>query len=123
MYEITVIQDFAAAHRLYDYQGQCSNIHGHTWRVEVSVGSPNLNKCGMVMDFRDLKAILGKVLSQYDHKYLNEIEPFIKRSPTAENIAEIIYRQIQALCPQHRICLVKVWESSNSCASYRGDNE
>ena len=121
MYEVSVTQEFAAAHQLPDYQGQCSNIHGHTWKVRVSVGAKCLNASGMVMDFRDLKAALLGILDRYDHSFINEIPPFDKLSPTAENIAQEIYRELKTTYPDYNLKKVRVWESASSCATYWED--
>ncbi len=121
MYEISVAQDFAAAHKLNDYQGQCSNVHGHTWKVEISVTSDHLNESSMVMDFKDLKTALLIILDRYDHGYLNEISPFDTLNPTAENIAREIYQDFKAVCTGCKLSKVKVWESASSCATYWED--
>jgi len=121
MFEVSVTQEFAAAHQLPDYQGQCSNIHGHTWKVRVSVGSDCLNASGMVMDFRDLKAALLTILDRYDHSFINEIPPFDHLSPTAENIAQVIYIELKTSYPDYNFKAVKVWESNSSCATYWED--
>lgn len=121
MFEVSVTQEFAAAHQLLDYEGQCSNIHGHTWKVEVSVGANCLNASGMVMDFRDLKAALLDILDRYDHCFINEIPPFDHLSPTAENIAQQIYRKLKNTYPDYNFKTVKVWESNRSSATYWED--
>lgn len=118
MFEVTVTQDFAAAHRLYGYRGQCANLHGHTWKVQVSVRSQDLNQEGMVIDFKTLKAFLGAILKRYDHSLINEIAPFDVESPTAENIAREIYTAIKLSLPQAHMLKVKVWESAGSWAAY-----
>jgi len=121
MFEVSVTQDFAAAHKLANYKGNCSNIHGHTWKVKVSVYSEHLNESGMVMDFKDLKAALLTILDRYDHGYINEIPPFDKVNPTAENIARMIYQELKNICVDCTLMQVKVWESANSCATYWED--
>lgn len=121
MFEVSITQEFAAAHKLNDYQGQCSNLHGHTWQVQVCVASSALNSSGMVIDFRDLKAVLGGILDRFDHGYINEIPPFDQLNPTAENIAREIYREIKMLLVDCTLKQVKVWESAGSCAAYRED--
>ncbi|MEQ8237287.1 MAG: 6-carboxytetrahydropterin synthase QueD, partial [Syntrophomonadaceae bacterium] len=118
MFEVTVTQDFAAAHRLYGYQGQCANLHGHTWKVQVSVRSQELNQEGMVVDFKTLKAVLGTILERYDHSLINEIAPFDVESPTAENIAREIFADMKPSLPQAHMLKVKVWESAGSWAAY-----
>jgi len=121
MFEISVTQEFAAAHQLPDYIGPCSNIHGHTWKVSVSVGGNCLNAGGMVMDFKDLKAALLGILNRYDHRFINEIPPFDEISPTSENIAQEIYKELKRTYPDYNLKKVKVCESENSCASYWED--
>ncbi|QGT99273.1 hypothetical protein SYNTR_0680 [Candidatus Syntrophocurvum alkaliphilum] len=118
MFEITVLQEFAAAHKLYQYEGDCKNIHGHTWKVAVTVYGEELDNKGMLYDFRDLKKTLNIILEKYEHTYLNEIEPFDLISPTAENLAKEIYNNMGKLCKDCKIKNVKVWESANSCATY-----
>jgi 6-pyruvoyltetrahydropterin/6-carboxytetrahydropterin synthase len=121
MFELTVIMDFAAAHRLVDYDGQCSNIHGHTWQVEACVASNTLNEAGMVMDFKDLKTALSSIIEKYDHCCLNDVPPFNLINPTAENIARQIYVLMKPLCFPVRLTSIKVWESDSSNAIYRED--
>lgn len=118
MFEVSVTQEFAAAHRLNDYQGQCSNLHGHTWKVQVCVRSLELNRCGMVVDFKDLKSVLQNVLGRYDHGFINEIAPFDMISPTAENLAREIYSEVQSLLGEVQVHKVVVWESAGSSATY-----
>ncbi|MEA4925794.1 MAG: 6-carboxytetrahydropterin synthase QueD [Syntrophomonadaceae bacterium] len=121
MFEISVTQEFSAAHRLPEYQGQCSNIHGHTWKVSISVIGASLDRNDMVMDFKDLKSALSQVLDRYDHRFINEIPPFDKINPTAENIAQEIYRQLNPLYSEYNLKKVTVWESHSSCATYWED--
>lgn len=121
MFEVSVTLEFSAAHRLPDYPGPCSNIHGHTWQVSISVIGQSLNQSGMIMDFRDLKDALSNVINSYDHQLINEIPPFDKTTPTAENIAREIYRQLRSGYPEINLSNVKVWESHSSCATYWED--
>lgn len=117
MFEVSVTQEFAAAHQLPDYKGQCSNIHGHTWKVRVSVAGSNLDSNGMLVDFKDLKTTLLDILDSYDHSFLNQVPPFDKLSPTAENIAREIYNQFKK-SSDYKLQKVEVWESERSCAVY-----
>ena len=123
MFELTIICDFEAAHRLPDYQGKCCRLHGHNWKVEVTVSGPQLDKLGMLVDFKELKAEVNQVLSTLDHYYLNEISPFDKINPTAEHIARYIFEEVgkRPLFASDRglkVSLVKVWESPHSAAAY-----
>lgn len=111
-YSLTVKDHFDAAHNLYDYPGECRNLHGHTWDVEVTVVSADLDGLGLVCDFKDLKAHLKTVLSTYDHTYINENAPFDAISPTAENLARIICERLSEILPKNvKVKEVAVWES------------
>ena len=121
MHELTVESSFSAAHRLRDYRGKCENLHGHNWRVEVTVGSNQLDNKGMVIDFRKIKEKLGRVLDKLDHTYLNELSEFKKINPTSENIAGYVYLRLKNLIRGKKIILkkVSVWETKDSSATYR----
>lgn len=122
MYEITVTSHFAGAHRLRHLHGKCENLHGHNWKVEVSVVSKRLNKEGVVIDFKILKKKMEQVLNQLDHTYLNELPHFLKAEPSSENIARYIFEEMQKELKGHPATLKKVsaWESETSCATYLG---
>ncbi|MCL2438397.1 MAG: 6-carboxytetrahydropterin synthase QueD [Coriobacteriia bacterium] len=121
IYTLTVKDHFDAAHLLYDYPGECRNLHGHTWDIEVSVESSQLCELGMVYDFALLKKDLKSVLNRYDHKYLNEIEPFNTVSPTAENLACIIFEELSGKIVQPGVIVteVAVWESPIAKLTYK----
>ena len=133
MYELTIISDFAAAHNLRGYEGECENLHGHNWKVEVTVASKKLNKIGLAVDFKILKRTLENIIERLDHKHLNEIPPFDKENPSSENIARYIFKQFQkeikgkGINPVRKgagfsngvkAARVKVWESDNAAATY-----
>jgi len=115
MYEIKVIDEFSGAHSLRHYKGKCESLHGHNWGVEVLVPDSKLNALGMVMDFKDLKSELKKVLSLLDHKYLNSLPYFKKKNPTSENIAFFIHKELSKRIK--RRLKVSVWETESSAAS------
>ena len=120
VYDLTVKDHFDAAHHLYGYPGECRNLHGHTWDVEVTVRSPHLDDIGIVYDFKDLKRDLAEVLGKYDHKLINEVEPFDTVSPTAENLARIICEALSATVdPRVTVVEVAVWESPIARVGYR----
>lgn len=124
MFELTTIVDFEAAHRLADYPGKCSRLHGHNWKVEVTVVGKGLDKLGMLIDFRELKREVNIVIETLDHYYLNETEAFKDVNPTAENIAKYIFAELQTKLALERgvsISAVKVWESQHSSVIYRED--
>lgn len=120
MYELTVKGHFDAAHALRDYPGECRNLHGHTWDIEVTVQGEKLDDIGIVYDFKRLKEDLGVVLSRYDHVYINEVPPFDAITPTAENLARIIYEQLaKTVGGQVSVREVAVWESPVAKLVYR----
>lgn len=108
---------FDAAHKLLKYNGPCGRLHGHTYRLQITI-SGTVQKNGMVMDFLDLKrTVKEKVLARLDHAYLNEVVD----QPTAENLAVWIWDQLGKDLPLYEI---KVWETPTGSATYRGrENE
>ncbi|MCL2332386.1 MAG: 6-carboxytetrahydropterin synthase QueD [Actinomycetia bacterium] len=122
-YYLTVKDHFDAAHRLYDYPGPCRELHGHTWDIEVTVSARKLDEIGIVYDFKTLKDDLHTVLETYDHHYLNETAPFDTISPTAENLARVIYERLREVVdPRVRIAEVVVWESPIARLAYQADD-
>lgn len=119
MYELRVESEFAAAHYLRGYEGQCENLHGHNWKVEVRLRGETLDKVGMVMDFKKVRALVEEVLEGFDHKCLNELETFKTTNPTTENVSRILYGEIEAKLPAGlSVSRVTCWESDRSAASY-----
>jgi 6-pyruvoyltetrahydropterin/6-carboxytetrahydropterin synthase len=119
MFEASVMQTFAAAHALRGYKGKCENLHGHNYRVEVTVSGAELDGCGLIADFVDIKNAMKRVIDQLDHTNLNENPPFDELNPSAENIAWYIWKEVQHdLAGAARIARVKVWETDNCVAVY-----
>ncbi|CVK19693.1 MULTISPECIES: 6-carboxytetrahydropterin synthase QueD [Sporomusa] len=121
MYDLTIIAEFEAAHQLPDYPGKCRRLHGHNWKVEVTVTGHELNHLGMVMDFKDLKAEVNKVIDSLDHYYLNDLPVFKTINPTAENIAKYIYDTLaeNPVFQQNvKVRCIQVWESPRSAVKY-----
>jgi 6-pyruvoyltetrahydropterin/6-carboxytetrahydropterin synthase len=123
MYEVEITSSFSAAHRLRDYNGKCEQLHGHNYRIQVAARADLLGSGGMVIDFVDLKKALNEILERVDHKYLNDIVPFDKIEPSAENIARFLFDEIaKDLGPQGTLLYsVSVWESDTSRATYVRD--
>jgi 6-pyruvoyltetrahydropterin/6-carboxytetrahydropterin synthase len=123
MFEVSVEQVFAAGHALRNYKGKCENIHGHNWRVQVVIEGERLDGTGLLVDFIDVKDLMGSVIARLDHQFLNEVAPFDVKNPSAENIAEYFYEQMSAglaATPAPvRIREVKIWETDIQSASYR----
>ena len=123
MYEVTVRKSFSAAHKL-NIGGKCEELHGHNFTVDVTIASDNLNKEGLVVDFRILKGWTNEILDEFDHKFLNEISFLKGTNPTSENLARFIFDRIQkkANAENLRVSQVTVWESNNAWATYRGNS-
>ena len=122
MYEITILSHFSGAHRLRYLHGKCEELHGHNWKIEVSVASDRLNKEGLVIDFQILKQRVEKVIESLDHTYLNDLPYFSEKEPSSENIAKYIFDKLKKELKAYRVTLKKVtaWESETACASYLG---
>ncbi len=119
MFELTVRTEFAAAHRLREYEGACENLHGHNYRVDATLQSDGLDDLGMMMDFKEIKAALGEIVDRLDHVFLNDTEAFGEINPTAENIAKHIYEELAARTPKPvAVKSVTVWESDRCGATY-----
>lgn len=120
MYEVTVEVSFAAAHQLRGYKGNCENMHGHNWRVQVNVMAERLNDIDIAMDFRDLKKTTREVIAPLDHAFLNDVFPFTEKNPSSENIAKWIFDSLRKKINGDglSVAAVTVWESDTSSASY-----
>jgi 6-pyruvoyltetrahydropterin/6-carboxytetrahydropterin synthase len=121
-YEISVQSHFSGAHRLRYLRGKCEELHGHNWKVEVSVISNRVGKDGVVIDFGILKQKVDKVLKPLDHTYLNELPCFSGTEPSSESIAKYIFDRIKTELKGHSVTLKRVtaWESETSSATYFG---
>ncbi|MGM0594393.1 MAG: 6-carboxytetrahydropterin synthase QueD [Pseudomonadota bacterium] len=119
-YTLKVVSDFASAHSLRNYPGDCRRLHGHNWKVEVEAFATELNEQGMAVDFKVIKQLAKKVTDELDHRYLNEIPPFDSINPTAENLAAYIYRRLaEELSEPHvQIHAVTLWETERACVRY-----
>ncbi len=130
MYKVKISSNFSAAHFLRNYKGKCEVLHGHNWKVEVLVSGSKLNPLGMVVDFSDLKKITKGILSDLDHKYLNELDYFSAKggpasggkghNPSSEEIAKYIFTKLKDKISVDggKLKEVRVWETENSCAIY-----
>jgi len=120
MFTLCVKDSFSAAHRLENYGGECEELHGHNFLVEVFFEGERLDECGMLVDFKVLKGYLKNVLDKLDHKYINEIPFFHERASSSEFIAMYIFHELKMLIKEGMISLkeVRVWESENVYAAY-----
>jgi 6-pyruvoyltetrahydropterin/6-carboxytetrahydropterin synthase len=116
MYEIAIEDTFDAAHCLRDYEGACSRLHGHTYKVRAAFRFDSLEPSGLAFDFRKAKQALRAVIDYLDHQYINELPEFSIRNPTAEAIAKLVFDRLRESIPP--VYSVSVWETPTSCATY-----
>jgi 6-pyruvoyltetrahydropterin/6-carboxytetrahydropterin synthase len=121
MFEISVDYSFAAGHALRGYKGKCENVHGHNYRVRVTVGGEHLNPIGLVMDFVDLRAAIKALAERLDHRFMNDIPPFDKVNPSAENLAKYFYDGLEPTTRANGVLVqsVTVYETDTTTATYR----
>lgn len=136
MITVTKTVKFDAAHVLTNHQGLCKNLHGHTYRVDISVSQREGEDSDMVIDFKDLKSIAEAVIcDRFDHAFIYnttspgecEIATVVEKNSmrtaaipfrsTAENLAKYFFELLIARIPN--IASVKVWETAMSSAEYR----
>ncbi len=122
MFEITVEDSFAAGHALRHYRGKCENVHGHNYKIRITLAGERLEN-GLLFDFKDVKSVLGEIIDRLDHQYLNDLEPFRELNPSAENMAKYFYdeaaaRMRQATNGRVRVKQVRVWETDSTTATY-----
>ena len=108
MYTVSVYQFFSAAHYLREYKGKCENLHGHNWKVTVSVAGDTLDAAGLLVDFGIIKKNLSEILAGLDHKVINDdVDFFRTNNPSAENIARYVFdRMKKSLSPPFRTTAV-----------------
>ena len=133
MFRITQHIEFCYGHRLLNYSGKCRHLHGHNGRAVIVLEGEQLDARGMLVDFAEIKNSLRAWIDvELDHrmilcendpalpllKQLNEPVHVIPENPTAENIARLIYNYARR--QGFPIVEVSLWESANSCATFRG---
>ena len=136
MTTVTKTVRFDAAHILTNHQGLCKNLHGHTYRVDVSVAQADGKGGDMVIDFKELKRIATETIcDRFDHAFMystasegeREIAAVVEKHgmrtvalpfrSTAENLAKMFFDDLCAKVPG--LASVCVWETADSCAEYR----
>jgi 6-pyruvoyltetrahydropterin/6-carboxytetrahydropterin synthase len=121
MFELKIVTRFAAAHQLKMVSQKCENLHGHNWKVEVRVAGEKLNSAGVLVDFGELKKHVAEIITELDHRFLNETEFFNNNTPpSSENIAFYIAKGLEKKLngADARVTRVSAWESDDACATY-----
>jgi len=132
MFRVTKEINFCYGHRLLNYAGKCRNLHGHNGKAVITVETPGLDALGMVMDFSEIKRVIGAWIDEaLDHRMILHRDdpalPELRRlgepvvvldvNPTAENLAKLIFDH--AVANGLRVIEVTLWETENSFATYR----
>jgi 6-pyruvoyltetrahydropterin/6-carboxytetrahydropterin synthase len=122
-YLLSAEASFSAAHTLPD-GGDCARLHGHNWRVRVTlrVGDDALDESGMGVDFRDLEEMTRHAVSDFEHRFLNEVPPFDHDAPSAERLARVVFDRIAKRLdgrPGVGVEQVELWEMPQFRAIYR----
>jgi 6-pyruvoyltetrahydropterin/6-carboxytetrahydropterin synthase len=107
-YTVRVTNYFCGAHRLRNYRGDCVQMHGHNYQLITEITANQLDELGMVIDFAYARPIIDEIVKQLDHKYFNEVAPFDKINPTAENIAAWLYQQISQRLNSERVRILAI---------------
>jgi 6-pyruvoyltetrahydropterin/6-carboxytetrahydropterin synthase len=123
MFQVTVDETFSSGHALRGYKGKCENVHGHNYKVRVTLEGPQLDSTGLLYDFTHLKRVIREIVGGVDHKFLNDQAPFDVINPSAENLAKYFYdetkRQMNATPDGARITSITIWETDTTSATYR----
>jgi len=123
MFQVSVEDTFAAGHYLRNYRGKCENPHGHNYKVRVTLCGEELDRAGLLLDFKDLKDVMRDTVDRLDHQMINDLEPFTTLNPSAENLAKYFYDETQARLRaatngRVRVKDVTVWETETTTATY-----
>ena len=122
MFEVSVEQTFAAGHALRNYRGKCENVHGHNYRVLVTLQGQELDSIGLLVDFVEVKKLIHQVVDRLDHQFINDLTPFDQINPSAENMAKYFYDEISRGIAGEgavRVSEVQIWETDTASATYR----
>lgn len=124
-FDVSIETHFCAAHALRDYKGATEPTHGHNFKVIVTISGSRVDKAGMLVDFLDLKPVVDEEVGRMHYGFVNEtVEEFRmdggKLSPSAENIAMVLYKRIAKRLPGRAVMAsVQVFESPGCSATYR----
>jgi len=123
MFEVTVEDGFAAGHYLRNYKGKCEKPHGHNYKVRVTLAGAELDRAGLLLDFKDLKDVMKHVIDRLDHEMINDLEPFTVLNPSAENMAKYFYDEMNVRLRsltdgRVRVKDVTIFETETTTAKY-----
>jgi len=123
MFQVSVEDTFSSGHALRGYKGKCENVHGHNYRVRLTIEGPQLDSIGLLVDFTHVKKIMREIMGRLDHQFINDLEPFKTVNPSAENMAKYFFeetvKELKDLPPGARLTEAAIWETDTSRATYR----
>ncbi len=121
MFEVSVEYTFAAGHALRGYKGKCENVHGHNYKVQLAIAGEELDSTGLLVDFVEVRKKIKDLVERLDHRFLNDLAPFDKLNPSAENIAKYFCDELQPPVQKRglRVSAVTIWETDTTSATYR----
>ena len=110
---------FSSPHNYIDYNGKCEKLHGHTYKLKVTIEGKQKDD-GIIFDFNDIMRVVdAKVIDVLDHNYIND---FIKQ-PTAENIAKWVWVQLNNQFGKEKLVEIQVYEGDENIVTYDGNDE
>ncbi|HYZ88182.1 MAG TPA: 6-carboxytetrahydropterin synthase [Myxococcales bacterium] len=122
MYRVSKQLSFSAAHQVRLSADQCEAMHGHNYRLVVHAEAHELDAIGYVLDFGALKSAASEAAARFDHRNINEVEPFTDggRNPTAEELARFFAEELGKRLDDSRVRIskVEVFETDNNRAEY-----
>lgn len=122
MYRVSKQLWFSAAHQVRLSETQCEAMHGHNYRVLVHAEAKELDRTSYVLDFAELKKAAVDLCSRFDHRNINQVEPFREgeRNPTAEELARFLCEGLARRFDDGRVRIskVEVFETDNNRAEY-----
>lgn len=124
LFTLKVMLEFSAAHALRGYVGDCARVHGHNWKVEAEIKARGLNDIGIALDFKDMRKAMKEIIDTLDHQFLNELPPFDRLNPTAENLAMWFFTQMKPIvqAEQQHLAAVRIWETDRCSVRYSEDD-
>ena len=117
-FEISTVRVFSASHRLRMYDGSLEPLHGHNWKVKVTVAAERLDGMGVIMDFHELERLVDAVVVPMHNRHLNDLGAFADVNPSAEGVAMRVASGV-VLPEGIRLVSVEVWETAENSAVYR----
>lgn len=122
MFQVSVEETFSAGHALRGYKGKCENVHGHNYRIQITLEGPELDNIGLLVDFTHIKKVTRELIARLDHQFINDLEPFTTVNPSAENMAKYFFeelsQQLKGIPPGAMVKDVVIWETDTARARY-----